>query len=415
MERTPPGDDKKPGEEPKDKELPLPQVAEGQVPAEQGGYRGYGTSPTQSESDLFAEYQAAVGAPSAPPADDVIEGWKLRLGKSEPALLQVLAHKVGIELISTIGQNAEQLTRTLLAFEVTSRPKVQTADEANTALITQLLQEVQLSRAESAASAKASAEQIEGLQARVVKAEELAEAAGKRADRLAARKSSADDSEEEDGRNFVTHYDSKIPRADASVVINPHQNPPRPVLCKDKPHLFHNLAESVAGRELKKHSSEEAWLEYTVLKSSLSFFWDANQYLEDFTPLFGSPSPVAKQALECLKNSYAETYDLLSTQLNLIQWKVHQKSKNPTWKLTEDDKERFEYISAGQKTFEEEFGAEGDTPEWLYKRAVKYSKDLRKNRLTQLSKNDAKKPFKSTAPAPPIKAKKGNGGGGGAS
>ena len=144
MERTPPGDDKKPGEEPKDKELPLPQVAEGQVPAEQGGYRGYGTSPTQSESDLFAEYQAAVGAPSAPPADDVIEGWKLRLGKAEPALLQVLAHKVGIELISTIGQNAEQLTRTLLAFEVTSRPKVQTADEANTALITQLLQEVQL-------------------------------------------------------------------------------------------------------------------------------------------------------------------------------------------------------------------------------------------------------------------------------
>ena len=56
MERTPPGDDKKPGEEPKDKELPLPQVAEGQVPAEQGGYRGYGTSPTQSESDLFAEF-----------------------------------------------------------------------------------------------------------------------------------------------------------------------------------------------------------------------------------------------------------------------------------------------------------------------------------------------------------------------
>ena len=92
MERTPPGDDKKPGEEPKDKELPLPQVAEGQVPAEQGGYRGYGTSPTQSESDLFAEYLNAVGAPSAPPAADVIEGWKLGLGKAEPALLQVLAH-----------------------------------------------------------------------------------------------------------------------------------------------------------------------------------------------------------------------------------------------------------------------------------------------------------------------------------
>ena len=87
MERTPPGDDKKPGEEPKDKELPLPQVAEGQVPAEQGGYRGYGTSPTQSESDLFAEYLNAVGAPSAPPAADVIEGWKLGLGSAEPALL----------------------------------------------------------------------------------------------------------------------------------------------------------------------------------------------------------------------------------------------------------------------------------------------------------------------------------------
>ena len=33
MERTPPGDDKKPGVEPKKKELPLPLVAEGQVPA----------------------------------------------------------------------------------------------------------------------------------------------------------------------------------------------------------------------------------------------------------------------------------------------------------------------------------------------------------------------------------------------
>ena len=402
MERTP---------EPLGKGLEEVPPPEGELAKVAGG-----TVP-RSELDpalgfVLDNFKAAVGLEGSVPTAEEVESWALALEKCEPALLQKIAFDVGVDPASIFGTAPDVLKKTVLAWEVASRPVVKSDGELTRELLQQQFSELRAVREEAAARALVQDEKISGLQQALLRTQEVAESALKRAEAAEKKKGrarEASDEEEEDPKPYVYHFDSKEKRADGTVALNPHQFPPRPPLCPDKPHLFHNLASSPLGKELQAHASEKAWLEYVLLKSVLSFLWDALRYHRDFGRVFGSASEDAKDANESLLNSYQEIYDLLSTQLALIQFETHQKAKNPTWKLSDEDKERFAHLAAATRTFEEEWGSEGDVPAFLYKAARKYSKTTAEKRLTELSKKDAKKPYdgqKKTAPRPNLNKNK---------
>ena len=391
MERTPTGEDKTPVESP---------------PLEEEEAKVEGGSGPRNELDpalAFAldSFKTAVGqVRDAPPAEDEVEGWGLALSKAEPELVQRIAYEVGVDPALIFGRSPDDLKKTVLAFEVAARPRVKTDGELTRELLQQQFLELRAVRQEANERATAQDEKIAGLQEALVRTQAVAEDAQKRAEAAEKKKSRLKDDveseEEEDDKSYVYHFDSKEKRADGSIALNPHQFPARPPLSSDKPHLFHNLASSPLGKELKDHASDKAWLEYVLLKSVLSFLWDALQYHRDFGRIFGSSSENAFAANQSLLNTYQAIYDLLSTQLALIQFETHQKSKNPTWKLTEEDKERFAHLAAATRTFGEKWGNEGDVPAFLFNACNKYSKTTSEKRLTELSKKDAKKPVSTT-------------------
>jgi hypothetical protein len=129
------------------------------------------------------------------------------------------------------------------------------------------------------------------------------------------------------------------------VAFNPHQDPPRKPRSSLRPHILEGIFNSDCGKEIVKHSSKEGQGEYALLKSSLSYLWDARQYFGDWSPAFGT-NPAASEAVEAIGNTLEGVYDLLNARLVLINLKTKKKSTNPTYALTAADQELLDELDA---------------------------------------------------------------------
>ena len=109
--------------------------------------------------------------------------------------------------------------------------------------------------------------------------------------------------------------------------------------------------------------------------------------------------------LDAVTNSDDELYALLTTQLNMISLRTRAKSKNPTWKLSPEEQEEFDFYEEDQRSFAERHGIEGDVNARLFSRINTFERRKRTARFASLAK------AAGAAPRPP--QQRGNGGRGG--
>jgi hypothetical protein len=212
---------------------------------------------------------------------------------------------------------------------------------------------------------------------------------------------------DDDPGPYVPHYRKEEPDDDGVVRWNPHQKPPRPPGCSVKPHLLPNLDESKLGKALKEHGAPEAWQEYVVDKSVLTYLWDSICFLKQWTYLFGGgSSPEAPAAAEALLNSLQEIYQILNVQLTIISIRTHAKAENKAgWKLDEVTRARLEVIETSRKSFQERYGVESsDVPIAIYNELARYEKQVRTAKFNAAAKKEGQTSANGSA---------GGGGGGG--
>ena len=346
------------------------------------------------------DFTESIGRLGPAPTPEQVDAWRDALSSlTLPELQSVLLLDLQVPATEVRGQSSAACLGIALAAEVLARPPPPLSKEQlREARLDKLLGIAESFEGYKLEQAKLAEEQerkfavrltalqaeqsavAEGLRASVLAANERAE----RAEKLAKEKTrSKDDSvegyfqQEVDDRPFVTHFKSEEARElDGKVVINPHQDPPRPLGCSFKPHLFDNLQRSPLGEEIWAHAAAESQAEYVTLKSGISFFWDANQYFADWVPVFGASNPQAKLAAEALQNSQAEIYKLFNNQLSLISIRAHAKSQNPTWSLTPEQKKKLELLERERKSFKSLYGVEGDVPENHLRILAKYEKQV---------------------------------------
>ena len=368
-----------------------------------------------------SEFRAAIGVEAPPPTPEKSDAWRVGLEKLDLLQLQNLALELALSPASVLGQSTEALVGILLGHEASSRPKLKSAADVAAEQGEAILVELRKAQKESADREVRAAErealrdaQLAGLQAQLAAQTSRLEIAEKALREGGEKKSESfedDDDPAKDSRPFPPHYNDDTPRGDGSVVCNPHQKPPRPKAHPLRPHLLPDLGEVGIGKQLVDHTSKEAQAEYWLLKSVLSYFWDKRQYQRDFSSLLLKPSrtqaEVAEAALvlDAVTNSDDELYALLTTQLNLISLRTRAKSKNPTWKLTPEEQEEFDFYEEDQRSFAERHGIEGDVNVRLFSRINTFERRKRTARFASLAK------AAGAAPRPP--QQRGNGGRGG--
>ena len=199
------------------------------------------------------DFTESIGRLGPAPTPEQVDAWQDALSSlTLPELQSVLLLDLQVPATEVRGQSSAACLGIALAAEVLARPPPPLSKEQlREARLDKLLgiaesfedykaeQERKAEEQERKFAVRLTALQAEqsavaeGLRASVLVANERAE----RAEKLAKEKGKDDSVEgyfqqEADDRSFVTHFKSEEPRElDGKVVINPHQDPPRPLGC----------------------------------------------------------------------------------------------------------------------------------------------------------------------------------------
>lgn len=357
------------------------------------------------------DFVEAVGKGGAPPSSEQISAWRSALVQCEKLQLCELIDELQLEvsLNTAIASSVEVLVDLLLEHEVAKRPPPPPDEAEETkALLRAILEkqveqsnELRATRADLLAVQETNAALAAELRITKVELHKKAVAGGWAAG--GAPKLDADDpfSDPDDGKSYVSHYDSDKPKADGSVSFNPHQVPPRRKGASVKPHLLVDLETTGCGETLKAKASKEAFQEFRVLKSALSYLWDAKEYLSEWARPFGT-NDNSKLAVETLANSLNAIYDILNSQKVLIEIKTKLKSDNPgSYSLSPENVDLLKALELKGSTFNDAFGIEGDTPDLLFNFLGTYEKKRRAASLQHLTKTAGKA---ATAKPKPLRA-----------
>ena len=139
------------------------------------------------------------------------------------------------------------------------------------------------------------------------------QASESRKDRKAA---AADDSdaEEEDFDTYCPHYFDR-----AAAVFNPHRPLRRPA-CALRPHQYKiSRAESEYVKALGKGKKNQVLYEYLNLCCVLSYYFDANAYLDEVAEPLSEGSDFKADIVRTLQNQHREQYAQLLQRKNIIE------------------------------------------------------------------------------------------------